>query len=140
MNDRTAAERGKLLLSVEIPVRYSDQDVNRHVNNAMYFTYFEHARVIWLLQQPAVHNPDGHGSVVAQASCNYAQRIPYPETLQVRMYAGPLGRSSFATLYEIFGADGTTKYADGQVVLVWIDRNTGKSLPLPDSMRAALES
>lgn len=139
MNDRTAAERGKLLLTFGIPVRWSDQDTNRHVNNAMYFTYFEQARVAWLEQQPAVHNRDGHGVVVAQASCKYLRPIPYPETLAVRIYAGLVGRTSFPTLYDIFGADGVTKYADGQVVLVWVDRKTGKSLPLPASMREALE-
>jgi acyl-CoA thioester hydrolase len=106
----------------------------------MYFTYFEQARIAWLHEQPAVLNRDGHGVVVAQASCNYLRPIPYPETVSVRMYSGPVGRTSFPTLYEIFGADGVTRYADGQTVLVWVDRKTGKSLPLPDSMRQALES
>ena len=136
---RAAPARGKRLITAQIPVRWADQDTNRHVNNAMHFTYFEQTRILWLHTQPAVSNPDNHGVIVAQASCNYLRPIPYPETLEVRMYAGPVGRASFPTLYEIFGADGGTKYADGQVVLVWIDRNTGKSLPLPDSMREALE-
>jgi len=136
---RGAAARGKLLITAQIAVRWADQDTNRHVNNAMHFTYFEQTRILWLHTQPAVSNPDNHGVVVAKASCNYLRPIPYPETLEIRMYAGPAGRASVSTLYEIFGADGSTKYADGEVVLVWIDRNSGKSLPLPESMREALE-
>jgi acyl-CoA thioester hydrolase len=136
---RAAPARGKLLITAQIPVRWADQDTNRHVNNAMYFTYFEQTRILWLHAQPAVSNPDNHGVIVAKASCNYLRPIPYPETLEIRMHSGSIGRASFSTLYDIFGSDGSTQYADGEVVLVWIDRNTGKSLPLPDSMREALQ-
>lgn len=139
MTDKDAAARGKLIITAQIPVRWSDQDLNGHVNNAMHFRYFEQTRILWLREQPAVRNPENHGVIVAQASCNYLRPIPYPETLDIRMYAGRIGRTSFGTVYDIFGSDGSAKYADGQVVLVWIDRNTGKSLPLPDSMREALE-
>lgn len=135
--EATAAHR-KLLITAQIPVRWSDQDVNGHVNNTMHFRYFEQTRILWLRTQPAVVNRDGHGVVVAQASCRYLRPIHYPETLEVRMYAGAPGRASFATHYEIRGADGDTTYATGEVVLVWIDRASGKALPLPESMRQAL--
>lgn len=128
----------KHLITVTIPVRWSDQDVNQHVNNAMYFTYFEQTRIEWLKRQPAVTRANGEGIVVAKASCDYLKPIPYPETLEIRMYAGRVGRASFTTLYEIFGADRTAKYAEGEAVLVWVDRAAGKSQPLPDDLRSTL--
>ena len=132
------AEERKLLVNVQLPVRWADQDVNGHVNNAVYFTYFEQTRIVWLKSQPAVTRARGQGVVVAQASCNYLRPIPYPETLDIRMYAGRVGRTSIVTLYEIDSADKNTRYAEGQVVLVWVDRNAGKSLPLPDDLRDAV--
>ena len=132
------AEERKHLVTVQIPVRWSDQDMNAHVNNAMYFTYFEQTRIVWLHSQRSVTTATREGVVVAQASCNYLKPIPYPETIEVRMSAGRVGRSSFTTHYDLFGADGATRYADGQVVLVWVDRPTGKAMPLPEDMRAAL--
>jgi acyl-CoA thioester hydrolase len=133
-----AALRGNLLITAHIPVRWSDQDVNGHVNNAKYFTFFEQTRIVWLQQQAALANTEGHGVVVAHAGCDYLRPIPYPETLEIRMYAGRRGRSSFTTHYEIFGADGRVQYADASAVLVWIDRKSGKALPLPESLREAL--
>lgn len=131
-------EERRHLITVGIPVRWSDQDVNRHVNNATYFTYFEQTRIEWLKRQRAVTHAKGEGVVVAQASCDYLQPIPYPETLEIRMYAGRVGRTSFTTLYEIFGEDRATKYATGQAVLVWVNRKEGKSQPFPDELRATL--
>jgi acyl-CoA thioester hydrolase len=133
------AQRRKLLITVRLPVRWSDQDVNGHVNNAMHFTYFEQTRIEWLKNQSAVTDARGQGVVVARASCDYIRPIPYPETLEIRMHAGPIGRSSFPTSYEMFGADGSTRYAEGHAVLVWVDRAAGKSQPLPDALRAVLE-
>jgi acyl-CoA thioester hydrolase len=54
------------------------------------------------------------------------------------MYIGKLGRSSIPTYYEIHGTEARVKYAEGEVVLVWIDRRSGKSLPIPEELRAAL--
>lgn len=138
----TDSEVRTLLVTARIPVRWSDQDVNGHVNNAMHFTYFEQTRIEWLKRQPAVKAGEarGEGVVVAQADCNYVRPIPYPETLEIRMYAGEPGRTSIRTYYEMIGADGATRYADGRAVLVWVDRRAGTAKPLPDDLRAVLAS
>ena len=132
------SENRKHLITVVIPVRWSDRDVNAHVNNAVYFTYFEQTRVEWLDRQVALRRESSQGIVIAKASCDYLRPIPYPETLHISMYTGRVGRSSVTTHYEIYGADRETRYATGEAVVVWIDRSTGKSMPLPEVMRAAL--
>ena len=130
-----------LLLEHPVSVRWSDQDVNGHVNNTLYFTYFEQARIAWLRDQKALNNTrEGGGVVVAQASCNFLRALSYPETVEVRVYGGPVGRTSFTLFYEIVGSDGKTRYADGQTVMVWVDRSTGQSRPVPEFMRRALSS
>ena len=129
----------KLLSVYRIQVRWADLDANRHVNNVTYFTYFEQARVAWLKQTGMQTTLDGEGPVVVRTTCNYRRSIPYVDALDVRVYAGAPGRSSFPTFYEIVDADDENLlYADGEAMMVWTNRTTGKSCPLPDAMRALL--
>ena len=129
----------RLLSVFRIPVRWSDMDANAHVNNATYFTYFEQARIEWLERIGMQNTADGEGPVVVQTSCNFKAPIPYPEMLEVRVYGGAPGRTSFPTFYEIVGTLGAgVKYADGQAVMVWTDRRSGKSRSVPAALRALL--
>lgn len=65
--------------------------------------------------------------------------IPYPETLEVRVYGGVPGRTSFRTFYEIVGSmQAGVQYADGQAVMVRTDRSSGKACPMPEALRALL--
>lgn len=129
----------KQLSVFHIQVRWADLDANRHVNNVTYFTYFEQARVDWLKQTGMQTTVDGEGPVVVRTTCNYRRSIPYVDALDVRVYAGAPGRSSFPTFYEIVdAADESLLYADGEAMMVWTNRTTGKSCPLPDAMRALL--
>ncbi len=122
-----------------LPVRWADMDVNGHVNNVRFFTYFECVRLAWLDAVRARGERNGQGSVVAQTTCNYRLSIPYPETLLVNLYVSPPGRTSYTTYYELLSAaDNAIKYGDGKAVMVWVDRASGKSQPLPDYMRAVL--
>ena len=137
----TASKNQQKILAYELslPVRWADMDVNAHVNNTRFFTYFESARLAWFEALRTRELRNGHGPVVVQASCNYRRSIPYPETVLVRLYAGVPGRSSFTTYYDLLSAsDPTIQYADGQAVMVWVDRASGKSLPLPDYVRSVL--
>ena len=129
----------KLLVSLQVPVRWADLDANGHVNNAKYFTYFEQARIVWLESRNAQNTAEGQGPVIVQTNCTFLRPIPYPETLEIRMYAGSPGRTSFPTFYEIVGSEGGIKYADGQAMMVWVDRASGKSHPIPEVLRKFLE-
>ena len=128
-----------LVYQLSLPVRWADMDINAHVNNTRYFTYFEAVRLAWFDAIGVFDRSDGHGTVVAQTTCTYRRSIPYPETVKINLHVGPPGRSSYTTYYELLSeADTSILYADGQAVMVWVDRATGLSRPLPDSLRAAL--
>lgn len=133
------SDNKKLVYELTVPVRWADMDVNGHVNNVAFFTYFECARLEWFESVRPRAQRDGQGLVVAQAGCNYRRTIPYPETAKVMLYAGPPGRSSFTLNYELVSAaDTAIKYADGQTVMVWVFRDSGKTHPLPDYVRKVL--
>lgn len=130
-----------LLHSIRVAVRWGDMDAVGHVNNARYFTYFEQARMGWLAAMGLADSVNGaeQGPVIADAACTFRRAIVYPAELLVTMYGGTPGRSSFQTWYEIHDAeDPALLYADGASRMVWVDRRAGRSIPVPEKVRAVL--
>jgi acyl-CoA thioester hydrolase len=123
----------------EIEVRWADMDALGHVNNAMYFRYMEQARIAWLTEvRPEVMRGE-EGPIIVAASCEFLRPIVFPAVLEVSCEAGELKRSSFPIRHEITQAGAPPiKFAEGRVTLVWVNYRAGKSVPLPDWLRAAL--
>jgi len=117
-------------------MRWSDMDAFGHVNNAMYFTYFEQARVDWLVSIGVAHE-----LVLANISCTFLQPMKYPAELEVCLYAGPPGRSSLNTYYEVRDRPHTGQLcALGHGTIVWYDSVAGRSCPIPDEVLQYLET
>jgi acyl-CoA thioester hydrolase len=74
--------------------------------------------------------------VIVNASCDFLLPLVYPGDIEVRMFVGDLGRTSIGSYYEIW-MEGR-KYAEGSSRIVWINRGTGRSTPLPDTIAAPL--
>ncbi len=129
------AER-KLVHTTRIPVRWGDMDYYGHVNNTVYFRYFEQARVEWIenLGFPVSPNQPS-GAVIVNADCTFRIPVNYPATVEVRVFAGHPGRSSVMTWYELYVVGDERLYAEGGAKVVWMDTTSGKSAPLPDSLR-----
>jgi acyl-CoA thioester hydrolase len=137
--EATEHERRKLLHAARIAVRWRDMDVNRHVNNVVYFRYLEQARIEWFDAALEQWREGTHGIVIADAHCTFLEPLVYPATIEVCVYAGPPGRSSFTFYYSIHpDADRSVRYAEGSTRVVWVDRGTGRPAPLPDYVRGLL--
>ena len=121
-----------------IEVRWADMDALGHVNNAKYFRYMEQARIAWMTQvRPAVMEGE-EGPIIVAASCQFLRPIVYPATIEVSCEVSELKRSSFAIRHTIMRAgNAAEKFAEGEVTLVWVNYKQGKSVPLPDWLRAA---
>jgi acyl-CoA thioester hydrolase len=115
-------------------------DAYGHVNNTIYFRYMEQARVEWLEEQQLVVRPGGDGPVIINAACTFLIPMTYPGTVEVRTYIGTIGRSSVQTHVEMRIVGDERVFAEGAAKVVWMDTRTGKSVPLTDSLRAALEA
>ena len=136
MNTPASAPDRKLLLTTRIPVRWGDMDFYGHVNNTVYFRYFEQARVEWLEAFGFAVGPTAETApVIINASCTFLIPVNYPATVVVRLYAGEPGRSSVMTWYELSVEGDDRIYAEGASKVVWTDPRTGKSVPLPDEIR-----
>ncbi|HYA21171.1 MAG TPA: thioesterase family protein [Burkholderiales bacterium] len=130
----------KLLWVEKIKVRWGDMDAMGHVNNAAYFRYMEQARVSWLESLKIRVGASRKGPVIVSANCTFIKAIVYPATLEVSVYGGEAGRSSFPIFHEIYLEDHPeVKFAEGEVTVVWIDHELGKSIPLPEELRTELQ-
>ncbi|WP_440997482.1 acyl-CoA thioesterase [Arhodomonas sp. SL1] len=131
-----------LLAESEFPVRWGDQDALGHVNNTVYFRYFEQVRIDWMHQVgigEGVGAGTATGPVLVNAYCEFRRSIVYPATVRVRMLATPPRRSSVETFYEIRdGADAEVLYASGTALMVWVDHHAGHSIPIPEAIRTLL--
>ncbi len=131
-----------LVHSMTMPIRWGDMDAMGHVNNTVYFRYFETARIAWFDQIGCTPDPEGDGPVIINAHCAFLRQLKYPGNIEVRTLVGPPGRSSFEMRHEIrvldpLGEPGEL-HAEGGAKVVWVHFPAEKSVPLPAPMRALL--
>jgi acyl-CoA thioester hydrolase len=120
-----------------IPVRWGDMDAMGHVNNTVYFRYFEIARLEWLFRIGAPTNPDGVGPVIVNAFCNFIRQLEFPGDVLAKHYVANPGRSSFDTYITLERTDKPGLiHAEGGSKTVWTDFKAQKSAPLPEWLRA----
>ena len=121
-----------------IAIRWGDMDAYGHVNNTIYFRYMEQARVEYLESLGYSIRPQGTAPVIINTACTFLQALTYPGRVEVQMYLGAPGRSSIPSYYEIRVEGDSALYASGDAKIVWTDMATGKSVPIPDELRAQL--
>jgi acyl-CoA thioester hydrolase len=123
-----------------IPTRWSDNDVYGHVNNVVYYSWFDTAVNAYLIEQGVldVHAGSTIGLVV-ETQCNYFASVAFPETVHAGIRVSKLGTSSVRYEIGIFG-HGETTAAKGHFVHVYVDRLTRKPTPLPPALRQILET
>jgi acyl-CoA thioester hydrolase len=124
----------------ELDVRFRDCDPMGHVNNAVYLTYLEAARLAWWRR---VFGPDGltdHGFIVARVEIDYRKAALPGERLTVRLRVDGIGRSSFTVAYEVVSTRTRETLAEAKSVQVAYDYAQRRPVPLTDDVRAKLEA
>jgi len=128
---------GNPLQQMQIPVRWGDQDALGHVNNIVYFQYFESVRLQWY--ETVLHEPlatGNTGMVIVDNHARYLKPVLYPALLTLYMAGHSPGRSSFQSTYALCIDDEV--FTTGSSKVVWVDHRKGKSVPLPDPVRQLL--
>ena len=132
----------RLVHTMRMPIRWGDMDAMGHVNNTVYFRYFETARIDWFDQIACAPEPNGEGPVIINANCAFLKQLKYPAEIEVSTRVGPPGRSSFQMTHEIrvVLADGALSpvHAEGGAKVVWVHFPSEKSVPLPAAIVALL--
>lgn len=125
------------LFRMPLSVRWRDLDAFNHVNNSNFLTYLEEARIRWFDSLDEEWVTEETAPLLAAVQVNYRMPIPYPAELVVALHCERLGNTSVTIGHRITSADGDTLYADGHVVMVWVERASGRPTPLPDAVRRA---
>jgi acyl-CoA thioester hydrolase len=126
--------------STPIQLRFSDIDGYLHVNNGVYFSYFEHARAVFLYQVVGWNVMDV-GTVVGRIEIDYLRPIHLLDEVEALVKCSRLGNSSFDLEQVLLGKDSDGKeqvYATCKSVLVSVDRITMKPVPVPTPFRQKL--
>lgn len=123
-----------------IVTRWHDNDIYGHVNNVVYYSYFDSAVNAYLIEHGGLDIHDGEvvGFVVSSA-CDYFASVAFPEALEVGMRVGKLGNSSVQYELAIFKAGDDQACAAGRFVHVFVDRASNRPTPIPGDLRQALE-
>ena len=129
-------EQKKLTLTMTIPIRWGDMDAIGHVNNTVYFRYFEIIRIAWFDKVGCTPDPNGEGPVIVDAFCNFHRQLEYPGDIIAKHYVANAGRSSFDTFLTLERSDEPgVIYASGGAKTVWTNFPKQKSAPMPDWLR-----
>ena len=123
-----------------IPTRWMDNDVYRHVNNVVYYSYFDTAVNHYLIEQDVldIERSPVIGLVV-ETACQYFAPIAFPDIVNVGLRVGKLGTSSVRYEIGIFRNEEDSASAQGHFVHVYVERASNRPIPLPGDLRAALE-
>jgi len=126
---------------VSIPVAWGEMDALGHVNNIVYFRYFETARMRYLERAGLIDimKQIGIGPILAKTSCTYRVPVHYPDTLSVGARVSTIGNTHFSMDYAVVsGANGLA--ATGDSIVVTFDYRAAAKAPVPEAVIRASEA
>ncbi len=122
-----------------IPTRWMDNDIYGHVNNVHYYSYFDTAVNQFLIERGVldIHHGDVVGFVVDTA-CSYFRPLAFPDQVHAGIRVARIGNSSVQYEVGLFRNDDAQIAAAGRFTHVYVERASGKPVPVPDAVRAVL--
>lgn len=124
-----------------ITTRWADNDVYGHVNNVVYYGWFDTAVNAHLIEAGAldIHRGEVIGLVV-ETQCHYFAPLAFPQRVEAGLRVAHLGRSSVRYEVGLFAEGAQASAAHGHFVHVYVDRNSREPVPLPEVLRQTLQA
>lgn len=124
---------------IVIPTRWMDNDIYGHVNNVVYYSYFDTVINRYLIGEGGLDIAAGPViGIAAESHCRYRRAVAFPADLDAGLRVGKLGRSSVRYEIGLFARGEAEAAADGWFVHVFVDRVTRRPTPIPEGLRSAL--
>ena len=134
-----AGRRGDYPYVQPITTRWMDNDAYGHVNNVVYFSYFDTVVNTYLIERGALDIQESAViGLVVDVACQYLAPLTYPETVTAGLRVAYIGRSSVRYEIAVFAEASDTAAAQGHFVHVYVDRATRRPAELPAQLRAVL--
>lgn len=123
-----------------VPTRWMDNDIYGHVNNVVYYSYFDTVINEYLIREGGldIHRSPVIG-IAVETQCRFHRSLSFPETIDAGLRVGHLGRSSVRYEIGLFRQGEDKPAAVGHFVHVFVDRESQKPTHIPDSIRNCLE-
>lgn len=125
---------------IEIPVAWGEMDSFQHVNNIVYFRYFESARILYSEKLGLHRHKDetGIGPILGSTSCRYKIPLTYPDTVSVGAKTVSVEEDRFTMKYVVVSHRHQKIAAEGEGVVVMYNYREGKKTNIPDAIRQLL--
>lgn len=126
---------------LDIAVRWGEMDALGHVNNIIYYRYFEEIRIVYFdkIKLPFCSEGKGLGPILAASSCQFKQAVTYPDTLTVAASVSKIGNSSMTIDYQIYSNKLESIVSTGSSVIVLINYTTGEKVRISDEVREQIK-
>jgi len=124
---------------LSIATRWMDNDAYQHVNNVVYYSYFDTAVNQFLISRGVLDiHTDRTVGLVVDSGCSYFSSVSFPDTVHVGLRVAKLGNSSVRYELALFRNDETAPAAAGHFVHVYVDRDSNRPVAIPEPVRALL--
>jgi acyl-CoA thioester hydrolase len=124
-----------------VEVRYGDLDPQGHVNNAKHLTFFEQARIQYMIELGLFTKDQSFmkiGVILADVHITYFEPVYFGQNIKVGVHAAKLGMKSMTWEQNIVDAETGKELAKGEVVIVTYDYKEGKTIPIPQKWRETI--
>ncbi|HEX6001746.1 MAG TPA: thioesterase family protein [Hyphomicrobiaceae bacterium] len=140
MNGRTPPEtRAAYRHFLEITARWNDNDSYRHVNNAVYYEYFDTVVNEYLIRNGVLDlERSAIIGLAVETQCRFFSPIAFPAKVHAGLRVAHLGNSSIRYEIGLFRDEQETASAQGHFIHVYVDRASNRPVPLPDALREVL--
>ncbi len=125
---------------LELPVAWGEMDAYGHVNNVVYFRWFETARMAYFerLGRPEFIGRDPVGPILAAASCRFRAALTYPDRVTVGAGIEEVAEDRFRMRYAVWSAALGRIAAEGEGTVVCFDYREKRKAPVPEAVRRAI--
>lgn len=123
-----------------IGTRWGDNDIYGHVNNVVYYSWFDTAVNAHLIEQGVLDLANGETiGLVVETGCNFFAPLAFPDPVDVGLRVAHIGTSSVRYEVGLFAQGSDMTAAKGHFVHVYVDRESRRPIPLPSHLKSVLE-
>ena len=141
MSRKPPASRSEFRVWRTMTTRWADNDAYGHVNNTVYYEWFDSAVNAWMVEQGMLDIANGDPiALVVETRCTYSAPLEFPQPVEAGLAVAELGRSSIRYRIGIFAEDSDSAAAEGEFVHVVVDRTTRRPAEIPADWRFKLET
>jgi len=140
MPDGDQERRGNYPHFLEIPTRWMDNDIYGHVNNVVYYSYFDTVINKYLVEEGGLDIHTGAViGIAVESQCRFHRSLAFPDRVDAGLRVGRLGNSSVRYEIGLFRQGDESPAATGHFVHVFVGREDRRPTPIPLNLRAALQ-